>query len=193
MRKPWADKPFSLLSTPVKTDEISLETHRVATEMSLAHNVLIRGLNAIYQQAPFIPPSVAPDFIVFIRAWIDAIHNHHSAEETFFFPRIARYTDQADIMATNIQQHESFDKGLEDLKQYADEVATKPATYEGARVRGIIDGFAPDLVSHLHDEIGTLLALEQFGGGELMKAGKELEKHAADGIDMVCLHPLGSQ
>jgi len=89
-------------------------------------------------------------------------------------------------MAINIQQHEPFDNGLEDLKCYADEVATEPANYEGARVRGIIDSFAPDLVGHLRDEIGTLLALEQFGVGELVEAFKELEKHAADSIDMVC-------
>ena len=89
-------------------------------------------------------------------------------------------------MATNIRQHESFDKGLEDLKRYADEVATEPATYEGARVRGIIDSFAPDLVGHLRDEIGTLLALERFGAGELLEAYKELEKHAVDSVDMVC-------
>lgn len=175
---PWADTPFQLLSTPGPNIGVSPETLHVATDMSLAHNIFIRNLNAIYQQAlgvQALTTTEKADFLTFIRAWLLNIHHHHSAEERYFFPRIAAYTGQPDIMARNLAQHHAFQEGVELLQSYCDKEWTGE-TYDGKKLREIIDGFGPVLRLHLAQEIETLIDLERFGGKKLAEEYKLLEE-----------------
>jgi hemerythrin-like domain-containing protein len=56
--------------------------------MANIHNALLRGLNSVYNQAPFISsiPDIA-DFMLYITSWADTVHHHHSLEESLFFPK----------------------------------------------------------------------------------------------------------
>ena len=56
--------------------------------MALAHNMLLRGLNAIYKQAPWVQPQDIPSFVVYCRHWVTAITIHHAGEEKNLFPWI---------------------------------------------------------------------------------------------------------
>jgi len=155
--------------------QISKETLKVATEMSLAHNLLLRQLNAIYLQCTSVTLAQdKSDFLVFSQTWWQGIHHHHSAEERYFFPWIEEYTGEKGIMEKNVEQHEAFGKGLEEFKAYV--FATDASIYDGKKLRAIIDGFGNILAQHLREEISTLLELEKYGGKNLAKAWANLEE-----------------
>ena len=70
--------------------QLSNEVVTVATEMCLAHNIMIRNLNAIYLQCEQVTkPEDVTDFIRFCQVVLEAIHTHHDHEEQLFFPLVA--------------------------------------------------------------------------------------------------------
>jgi hemerythrin-like domain-containing protein len=158
--------------------------------MCLAHNLLLRWLNAIYLQAPHVKsPTDVSDFITYAQVWHETIHHHHAMEEEYFFPWIEAYSGEKGIMDKNVQQHEAFHKGLKEFGEYVHNV--KVEEYDGMRLRGIVDAFGEALTLHLKEEIKTLLGLERFGGEKLSKTWDELEKKVqSDMKDMVCFPPL---
>lgn len=185
MTKPWADQPFTLIPTPtedqtkgvcelpsasrraqankLKYDKVVIE---VAREMCLAHNAMIRNLNAIYLQCEHVTiPKDQADFIIFCQAAIEVIHTHHAMEEANFFPQIAEYTGQPDIMERNIEQHRAFDEGLTTFEKFIYKLT--PEEYNGLELKKLLESFASVLVVHLEEEIETLLALNEFGGEKL--------------------------
>jgi hemerythrin-like domain-containing protein len=76
-----------------------------ASIMALGHNVIIRGLNSIYKQAPYIGPQDAEDFVAYAKCWHEVLDAHHSMEETTLFPEIEKKTGKKGIMDVNVQQH----------------------------------------------------------------------------------------
>ena len=161
----YADHPFSLVPTPISLLQDSQATPDVydelASEMALVHNMIIRGLNSIYLQAPHIKPADERSFGRYMVNWHSLVHSHHDGEEVMFFPAIHRLTGVEGLMCANIEQHKLFHDGLEIFKTYADAVVSGEK-YEGSRVIEIIDSFAPALVKHLADEIPTIMGLRQY-------------------------------
>jgi len=76
-------------------------------------------------------------------------------------------------MDKNVEQHEAFQKGVEEFGEYVNKV--KVEEFDGQKLRGIVDGFGEKLVLHLREEIVTLIGLERFGGEKLKKAWDDLE------------------
>jgi hemerythrin-like domain-containing protein len=144
--------------------------------MSLVHNVITRGLNAIYLQAPHVLPADTPDFLGYATAWSDFVHIHHAGEEAAFFPTIEQLTGVPGIMDGNIQQHEAFSAGLKAFDEYIAAATRAPESFSGARLVEIIDGFGQALVQHLADEIPTILALAEHR--EKMDISKVIEDEA---------------
>jgi hemerythrin-like domain-containing protein len=150
--------------------------------MTLAHNLILRNLNAIYLQALGVKqPSDIADLLTLSQIWWESVHHHHSMEETTFFPDIEEYSGERGIMEVNIKQHAAFEAGVEQFRVYVFEQAT-PETYDGKKLREILEGFGPVLTQHLTDEIDTLLGLERFGGEKLEKAYKDLEGQIMESI-----------
>jgi hypothetical protein len=134
--------------------------------MCLAHNVLILNLNAIYLQCEQVTqPKDVVDFVIFCQASIEEMRTHHDMEEKSFFPWIAQYTGEKNIMDVNIEQHHAFEAALKKLEAYL--YALLPEVYDGKQVKKLLEDFAVALVPHLNDEIPTLLALEKYGGEKL--------------------------
>ena len=107
-------------------------------------------------------------------------------EEENFFPMIEEYTGVKGIMETNVHQHAAFGAGLERFKNYVFEAT--PETFDGRRVKEIIDGFGSVLRIHLTEEIDSLLALDKYGGDKLEKCYRELDaKILASITDKVCV------
>ena len=136
--------------------------------MSHAHNVLIRGLNSIYLQAPHVrSPQDIRDFLFFCLAWIKTVEHHHDTEENTLFPALENFTKQPGIMKGNTQQHQGF---LPELHNFADYVQrTGAESFSSDSLRGFVDSFAPALTTHLREEIDTLLELDGYDSAELMK------------------------
>ncbi|RDW68654.1 hypothetical protein BP5796_09311 [Coleophoma crateriformis] len=162
MVKPWADGPFKLLETPghrnARTGKTSITkneegAHKLANVMALVHNVLIRGLNAIYLQASNISlEQDIKDFCTFMYAWSLTLHAHHDNEESLGFPFLEEMTGIQGLLDINVQQHRLFDEGLKSFDLYVASVKDGLAKYDGAHVRRLIDTLAPPLFEHLAAE-----------------------------------------
>ena len=60
-------------------------------------------------------------------------------------------------MQKHVEQHAMIDAGLEKLRRYSE--STSKETYDGVKLRGIIDEFAEVFEEHIRDEIETILNL----------------------------------
>lgn len=176
--KPWADGPYPLIETPSKTQDIkSHAAIHAASEMTHVHNVIIRGVNSIYLQAPNVRnPSDIKDFLHFVTLWGNFVDRHHETEEESIFPDLETFTGEKGLMQHSVDQHQAFHSGLQKLKDYAS--STAPEDYSSDKLKSIIDGFGPTLQEHLVEEIDALLALKKYDSDGLIKVWKVSEVKA---------------
>jgi len=184
--KQWVDGPFQLLATTSHANKIDEKTAdrytKASDEMVVVHNIIIRGLNSIYLQAPHVKPKDYADFIGYCLCWSDVLHTHHHCEETIAFPEIEKSSGVEGIMDVNVHQHETFSSGLKDYQTYLLDVKGSPADFSGSCLCEIIDSFAPILLTHLSEEIPTLLSLSKFGDKIDMDKIWEKDGRAAVGM-----------
>lgn len=183
---PWADTPFNLIPTPGHGEEVSKLPVPVwiAREMACAHNGMLRGLNSIYQQSIHITkPQDIADLLKYTEFWCGWIHEHHDAEEEFYFPEVERLTGVKGLMETNVAQHHAFMPGLEAFSKYSTETSVEE--YDGVKLRGIVDSFGEILSRHLSDEIETLLELKAYDPIVMKKVYDDFDLKLRAG-DKVC-------
>jgi hemerythrin-like domain-containing protein len=198
MAKPWADQPFSLLTIPGQPGAPSCnnpDIMSVSIEMANVHNALLRGLNSIYLQAPFVTsPADIADLLLYTQAWADTVHIHHSHEESIFFPRVDALAQEAGVpeslMNSNVDQHHLFEPKVKETMEWVDDVRQGKKEYECKTLLGLIDSFAPVLTEHLHDEIQTLLRLEGCDGAKVKKAMADTANEGIKIADTVCDHSM---
>lgn len=69
-----------------------------ANEMAHLHNCIIRDLNCIYLQAPYVRAAEdARDFLFFIKAWSSFVKHHHDVEEELVFHRLEAFTGKTAV------------------------------------------------------------------------------------------------
>ncbi|KAJ6576657.1 hypothetical protein DFH09DRAFT_365617 [Mycena vulgaris] len=145
--------PYPLIARPAGDWKDPFDNQ--AIEMSISHNMFLRGINAIHAQAEGIREDQAKSFAFFCASFFQMVHHHHHIEETYVFP-IYDQKLGAHAMDNNVEQHHAFMDGLNDLENYVKAVHAGTASYKGATVIQKLEGFADALVQHLHDEIPTL-------------------------------------
>jgi len=152
--------------------------------MANVHNTFIRTLNTIYLQAPYITtPGLAADFFQYCRSLGSLLYLHHSQEEAVLFPKWEKLSGQKGIMEVNVHQHEKFQPKLAEFNTYVE--TTKPGDYNAEKMKELIDAFAPALMTHLADEIPTIMALRKYGN-DVKKAHDEFEMEVRRIVDAVC-------
>jgi hemerythrin-like domain-containing protein len=161
-----------------------------AIEMAAVHNVLIRGLNSIYLQAPHIhQPADIADLLLYISSWGSVVHHHHALEERLFFPVIDALAKEKgveeNLMNANIDQHHLFEPKFEETLVWVKEVKEGRQKFDAKVLLELIDGFAPVLTQHLHDEIDTLMKLEKLDGVKVKQALDAIGKEGAKTADPV--------
>lgn len=186
----WADGPFSLLSTPRTALKGAPETiaSRNASEMALLHNVLLRGLNCICLQALNVnDPKDVHDFVTFCDAWSCVLHSHHAAEETVYFPLLETLCSAKNkgVLGKNHAEHETFLPGLFAFDVYISGVKDDGKEYNGEKLRGLIDAFAPALVTHLKNEIVLLESLADDESIDWDSLGKAMAAHSKKKADRI--------
>ncbi|KAM7187697.1 hemerythrin HHE cation binding domain containing protein [Rhypophila sp. PSN 637] len=192
--------PFKLLESPLfrlrKEDpSINLtddESLYIASEMCTVHNLIVRGLNSIYLQAPHIKPADEKDFTEYMDLWCILVNTHHHEEETYFFPWVEELTGEKGLMAGNLEQHKAFHGGLEHFMDYVADLQAGKEKYDGKKVLELIDSFGQVLTEHLGDEIPTLLGLNKysaiFTGENSLK--KKMDTMGKDAMGSVSLSKL---
>jgi len=112
------------------------------------------------------------------------MRTHHAGEEFDFFPAVEEMASAKGIMQANVEQHHTFEAGVEEFGDYVESLVNGKEKYDGGRIMQIIDGFGGALMKHFAEEIPTLEALRVYGedkmGGMLEVADKEAKK------SMVC-------
>lgn len=155
--------------------------------MAHAHNILIRGLNAILQQAPYVPVATddqynvqdVKDLLFYVQSWSKMVNHHHWVEESYIFPEIEKFTGRAGIMDDPKHQHELFHDGMEKLLAYATD--TKPENYRwqgSGGMKEIIDSFSKHLTDHLYAEIDIFLGMDDIDGAGMRRTWEKAEKIA---------------
>jgi len=76
--------------------------------MAVFHNLLLRSLNTIYLQAPYVKDADKKAFVGYSYCWYDAIDAHHTGEEKEFFPWIEEAAGEKGIMDANVEQHSQY-------------------------------------------------------------------------------------
>ncbi|KAK2013067.1 hemerythrin HHE cation binding domain-containing protein [Colletotrichum eremochloae] len=166
-QKLWADGPFELISSTRAGSKKGIKTggaNRMAEDMTIIHNLIIRILNTVYLQCVNVEksPSDVQDFVSYAIEWAKMVEEHHRTEEEMVFPQIEQLAGVPGLMQANVAQHEAFHKGLHAYKDYLERVQKGEEAYSGGRLKDIIDSFMPILRQHLSDEIDTLLKLGDY-------------------------------
>lgn len=150
--------------------------------MANSHNVIIRGLNAIIQQAPFVSTSNGytakdvKDLLFYVHSWVKMVNHHHWVEESFIFPEIERFSRKAGLMNDPKHQHELFHEGMEQLLTYSSMTEPQGYRWEGQRgMKEIIDSFSQHLTNHLYAEIDVFLAMKDMDSIGLRKTWNQGE------------------
>ena len=153
----------------------------VSSEMAHVHNVLIRGLNAIVQQAPYVTSKKdTKDLLVYVSCWVKMVEHHHDTEESFIFPELEKFAGKRGLMDDPKHQHELFHDGLERLLKYAESTQPENYRWDGpGGMKEIVDSFSKELMDHLCAEIDLFLALKDLDSAGLKKTWDEGEAIAA--------------
>ncbi|KFY49991.1 hypothetical protein V495_00385 [Pseudogymnoascus sp. VKM F-4514 (FW-929)] len=185
MAEIWADQPFKLIPTMAMTGvKVNPTVSHIANEMVLAHNAMIRGLNSMYLQAPYLKSEADNrDILLYAKFWIEWIHHHHECEEEILFPGFERVSGVEGMMAANVVQHHEFTPGFDIFVKYVKDCLDDKSEerFAADKFRQLIDGFAPKLTLHLADEIPTLLSLDKYDEKKLNKVYDDFEKVVKDG------------
>lgn len=138
----------------------------MASEMTVIHNLLLRGINSIYNQCLGVSEKGTDkdklDFVNYAYQWVDMLEEHHQAEEEQFFPQMGELAGVPGLMDSSVEQHQLFHHGLEKFQTYLNEVKAGSAVFDGQTLKDIVDEFMPILRAHLDDEIDALVALEKY-------------------------------
>ncbi|RDW65618.1 hypothetical protein BP5796_10310 [Coleophoma crateriformis] len=157
-----------------------------ASEMALVHNVVLRGLNCIYLQAPNVTdPKDIADFMLFCDAWSCVLHSHHLTEETVYFPLLEGQCQEKGVMSRNHAEHEAFLPGLLRFDAFVSRVKDSGEPYDAAELIKIIDTFGGALERHLHHEIEGLVGLEKDQSIDWDLVGKSMAQHSKKVADRV--------
>ncbi len=134
----------------------------MATEMCLVHNCMIRGLNSMLIQAPFISsPTDIKDFLEYALAFCILVREHHNTEEALMFPLIEDATGAEGVMENNVVQHETFIPKLHDFQTYIMQIKLGVRKYDAGKFVKHLESFAGLMTEHLTAEIRTLIELEK--------------------------------
>lgn len=181
--KQWADQPFALIKETGILSRPNIPRHHpavaMAQGMALSHNVILRGMNASYNQCLSVQPktAAASDFLFFNQCLFEILKTHHDIEEEYMFGEIEKLTGVPGIMDGNLQEHRDFHEGLEKFREYVFE--TDAEKYDGKTLQGLLDGFGRAVEKHLHNEIPTLLDLNECDAAKLKAISTTLGKRFA--------------
>lgn len=160
-----------------------------ASEMAIVHNCLIRGINAIYLQAPNVKlEKDITDFCTYIYSWSLTVHIHHDNEESVIFPLLEELVGVQGLLDGNVEQHHAFGPGFKAFDDYVSGVREGKEKYDGAKIRALIDAFAPILLQHLAEEVPTMESLSQYDDKiDWKDFNKKIQDHTVGNADKVSI------
>jgi hemerythrin-like domain-containing protein len=185
--KPWTSHPFKLISdTGLNARSDVPRDHYVVKftkDMALVHNLVLRGLNAAYNQCLSVTPGTqaAQDFLIFNQCVFEMLKSHHDMEEEELFPRLEKALNRPGAMANNVAEHHDFHDGLMRFQDYV--YNTEADDYDGPTLHAIIESFGSLVEKHLHNEIAPLYDLHVIESNTLKALWNDVEKDYQPNFD----------
>ncbi|KAH8107477.1 hypothetical protein DFH11DRAFT_1691675 [Phellopilus nigrolimitatus] len=81
---------------------------------------------------------------------------HHTIEERFIFPVLAKRMPMFSDNEQHLKSHEAIHEGLARLSDLTNEFKSDPKTYSPTRMRECLDSFREVLMHHLDEEVHDL-------------------------------------
>ncbi|CAI6340665.1 unnamed protein product [Periconia digitata] len=166
----YAITPFSLIETPIHAQKRLSDDKKTshsyaqgASIMALVHNVIIRGLDSVYLQAPHVHEKDFVDFINYAACWHEFTSNHFRNEAESIIPTVEAKCGEQGVLDEDLKEHEAFAVGFDEYKTYLATMAAKPGEFDGKKLTSIVDSFAPKMMEHLRNQIPRMLELARFG------------------------------
>ncbi|KLO09122.1 hypothetical protein SCHPADRAFT_1000496 [Schizopora paradoxa] len=135
--------------------------NRLATSMQYFHDYFRQEYNEIYKLADgsFNEQGMnLPSFLRKIFAWKRHLETHHSIEERFFFPILAKRMPAFANDEQHRKSHDGIHKGLDELGTHLATWRSAPTTYSPETLRKCLDSFGDVLLRHLDEEVKDLQA-----------------------------------
>ncbi|KAI5859718.1 hypothetical protein GGS23DRAFT_614728 [Durotheca rogersii] len=184
-RRPWADEPWPLIATPATPPHAAPPpppTAHIAAELALVHNAMLRGLNALYLQAPHVAaphpnPSPSPaalartaDFAFLAHAWASWVRAHHVLVREKAVPALEAALGAAPgaLAAGCCPAPPAADPvaaRLDLLLADAAALRARPASYDPRALRRRLAALARVLVPRLHAQVAALARGSSSSGG----------------------------
>ena len=125
------------------------------------------------------------DFISYNKIVYEALHQHHSTEETYLFPAFEEITGIPGFCDRQKKEHLAFDTGAANYYEYVCNVELED--FDSAKFKELMEAFASILQSHLVDEIQMLLDLEKFDSDTISKICKTCTEQIVAHMDPAVL------
>ncbi|KAI1105143.1 hypothetical protein F4804DRAFT_154181 [Jackrogersella minutella] len=176
-RKPWVDGPWPLIEPPSRTQRVSHAAHHIANEIATTHNAMLRGLNALYLQAPFVHKQAdIADFLFLTQAWSGWVSDHHEMKESTMIPSFESVLGLEAGSLFSTQHFRNGDEGVDEggrnpqdipalllnLCTYAAETHPQPSSYSPSTLQALLASVACVLVPHLHNQIPVLVQMSEL-------------------------------
>ncbi|CAJ2506724.1 Uu.00g079100.m01.CDS01 [Anthostomella pinea] len=138
--------------------------NRLAEHMDLFHNHFRQTWNTLYNAASTGRRPAAMSLKAFINeglSFISHLETHHSIEETYIFPVLARKMPEFKAGKGNgaaelLRQHREIHKGMDELQDYLMKCRSGELDLEIAALKARLDTWGTVLWTHLDQEVKTL-------------------------------------
>ncbi|KAI0856501.1 hypothetical protein F4860DRAFT_401433 [Xylaria cubensis] len=203
--KPWADQPWPLIEIPSRTQQITHPALHIANEIAHIHNAMLRGLNAIYLQAPYVQkPQDITDLSFLTRSWSTWLLDHHDLKEGTMLPGFeaalglpagtltaprscspsASSSSSRSDRGKNTEGNNEGDEEpvsflLHRVYAYASATHKDPQIYDSTTLRDLLVALADTLVPHLTGQVGLLVSMREmcFRPSPVSSSTKSKKKH----------------
>jgi len=176
----WADGPFALLQTPVTRlqGNVSHPVFHVANETAHLYNAMLRALNAIYQQAPYIQTATdVADFSFLVHSWAAWVLHHMELRSNSLFPdieaallkpvpgyrheQVLQQTSgseppQLTLLADLLDEQATFLPALRSILQLGESNHLSPETYDHNSLIALLIDVGPPLQAHMNHQIHSV-------------------------------------
>ncbi|KAI1846193.1 hypothetical protein JX265_010570 [Neoarthrinium moseri] len=164
-RGPWADGPLPLLETPSLTLDITHPVLHVANEVCQGHNAALRGLNAIFLQAPHVSAANdVADLLFLTKSWAGWVLGQHVQRQTRLFPQFEETLGKPGSITSLYTEELNFEPALHHLLDYSEHTHSRPAAYDSSNFLLLIKGVGNAFRAYVEAQTSILVDLQSLCG-----------------------------
>ncbi|KAI0133465.1 hypothetical protein BJ170DRAFT_715498 [Xylariales sp. AK1849] len=199
---PWANEPWPLFETLSRTQYITHPVLHIANEVTHGYNATVRGLNAVYLQAPYVTAAKdIADLLFLTHCWSVWVLDSRILRQTRVFPEFEEILERPGAFPSSLKGELDFGPALHVLSQYAEQTQSTPECYDCRVLQEMIEILAPPLHENLARQISMLVDMiplcgqpgspeAEFRAGRLLQVYLFHEAEASNTMDRYLVPPM---